>query len=66
MATETIRTHRAHSKTARAKDIFAQMIGYPRQMVIKRYEEELSLTPKGASTYYQSQRKALGMVRAQG
>lgn len=64
MTTETIRTHRGNSKVARAQHIFTQMVGFPRSSVIRRFEEELDLTPKGASTYYQNQRKEAGMVRA--
>lgn len=59
---EHIRTHRATSKVARAKEIFTQMVGYPRSDVIKRFQAELGLTEKGASTYYQNQRKEYGLV----
>lgn len=59
---EHIRTHRATSKVARAKEIFTQMVGYDRSAVIRRYQEELGLTEKGASTYYQNQRKEFGLV----
>lgn len=61
---EIIRTHRANSKAARAQEIFSQMAGYPRSVVIQRFQEELQLTEKGASTYYQNQRKELGLVAA--
>lgn len=59
---EHIRTHRATSKVARAQEIFTQMAGYPRSVVIQRFRDELQLTEKGASTYYQNQRKELGLV----
>lgn len=61
-----IRTPRSKSKTAKAEAMFAAMPGQPRAVVIQRFEHELGLTPKGASTYYQTMRKRAGMVAPRG
>lgn len=61
---ESIRTRRATSKVALAEQIFAQMAGYPRSAVVKRFEQELDLTKAGSSTYYQSMRKQFGLVNS--
>ena len=58
----TIKTPRANSKTARARAMFAATTDLPRSAVIKRFEDEIGLTPKGASTYYQTMRKQNGLV----
>lgn len=56
------RTPRDQSKTAKAKAIYTEMEGQPRKDVLQKFENELLLTPKGASTYYQTLRKANGLV----
>lgn len=61
--TKTIRTPRSESKTAKAAQIFQAMPGAKRKDVITRFENELDLTPKGASTYYQTCRKNNGLVQ---
>lgn len=58
MAASTIKTPRSESKTAKAKKVFNEMSGAQRKDVIARFETEVGLTPKGASTYYQTLRKA--------
>lgn len=57
----TIRTPRSESKTAKAAALFQAMPGAPRKQVIERFEQDLKLTPKGASTYYQTCRNKAGM-----
>lgn len=64
--TEKIRTPRSESKTAKAAEIFTSMPGAARKEVISRFEGELRLTSKGASTYYQTCRKNAGMVHGGG
>lgn len=59
---ETIKTQKAETKTAQAAKIFGQMANFSRALVIKRFQAELELTPKGASTYYQNCRKLAGLV----
>jgi len=59
---KAIRTKRADTKVARAARIFSQMANYSRSMVIQRFQKELDLTEKGASTYYQNCRKTAGLV----
>ena len=58
----SIRTKRADTKVARAARIFSQMSNYSRSLVIQRFQNDLGLTAKGASTYYQNCRKAVGLV----
>jgi hypothetical protein len=60
--TVSIRTPRAESKVAKATQVFCEMQGFSRKMVINRFQAELGLTEKGASTYYQNMRKKAGMV----
>lgn len=64
--TKTIRTPRSESKTAKAAEIFQAMHSSPRKEVISRFENELKLTPKGASTYYQTCRAKAGLVQSRG
>lgn len=64
--TNVIRTPRSESKTAKAAQIFQAMPGARRKDVISRFENELSLTPKGASTYYQTCRVKAGMSQSRG
>lgn len=59
---ESIRTPRAESKVAKATAVFCEMSGFSRKMVINRFQNELGLTEKGASTYYQNLRKRAGLV----
>ena len=59
---DTIKTPRANSKTAKARAMFTETLGQPRATVIKRFEAEIGLTAKGASTYYQTMRKQSGLV----
>lgn len=57
-----VRTPRSESKTAKATELFKAMLGQPRKDVIQRFEKDIGLTPKGASTYYQTMRARAGMV----
>jgi hypothetical protein len=61
-----IRTPRSESKTAKAAQIFQAMPNAKRKDVITRFESELGLTSKGASTYYQTCRKNNGLVQTRG
>jgi hypothetical protein len=63
---KTIRTPRSESKTAKAAEIFQSMQGAKRQEVISRFTNDLGLTPKGASTYYQTCRDKAGLVQHRG
>lgn len=57
-----IRTPRSESKTAKAEQMFKSMPGAPRATMIQRFVNDLGLTAKGASTYYQTMRKRAGMT----
>ena len=57
-----VRVPRSESKTAKAKEIYNAMPGSPRKDVLKEFETKLDLTPKGASTYYQTLRQQNGLV----
>ena len=60
----THRTPKAESKVAQATRIFCQMSNFSRRFVIQRFVDELGLTDKGASTYYQNCRKNAGLVNS--
>lgn len=64
MASSTIRTPRGQSKVAKAAKIFCSMDGFERRFVIQRFMNDLDLTEKAASTYYQNCRKQAGMVQS--
>lgn len=64
--TTIIRTPRSESKTAKAEQMFNSNPGAQRSEVIQRFESELGLTPKGASTYYQTMRKRAGLTAPRG
>lgn len=57
-----VRVPRSESKTAKAEVIFKAMPDSPRKDVLKEFESQLDLTPKGASTYYQTLRQKNGLV----
>lgn len=60
----TIRTPRGASKVVEAAKIFSDTVGFSRKLVIARFQNELGLTEKGASTYYQNCRRKAGLVTA--
>ncbi len=59
---DVIRTKAGESKVEKATSIFCEMDGFSRKMIINRFQVEIGLTEKGASTYYQNLRKKAGLV----
>lgn len=64
MASQTIRTPRSHTKTAKAIAIFCEMTGFSRALVIDRLKTDVGLSAAAASTYYQNCRKKAGMTKS--
>lgn len=55
-------TPSAHTKMADARAVFAKFMDKGRQTVLEQFRTKIGLTPKGASTYYQTLRRENDMA----